>query len=110
MSVNLVNALTPLNQVSGKPMQDSGGGDSKIRSLENQLERLKGEKKKASEAGNQERARQIEKQIQEIQRQIAQLRKKQDIQEQAGKQETKGAASRVRLKDPEVGNYIDESV
>lgn len=54
----------------------SAGADAKIKSLEQQLQKLNVERQKAVQRGDEEQKKKIEKQIQEIEKQIQQLRQK----------------------------------
>ena len=84
----------------------SAGADVKIKSLEQQLQKLNVERQKAIQRKDEEQKKKIEKQIQEIEKQIQQLRQ----QEKERTQETGNDESDVKKafqNSPDTGKYID---
>ena len=90
-----------------RPNQSTGtGADAKIKSLEQQLQKLNVERQKAIQRKDKEQKKKIEKQIQEIEKQIQQLRQ----QEKKRTQETGNDGSDVKKafqNSPDTGKYID---
>ena len=70
----------------------SAGADAKIKSLEQQLQKLNVERQKAVRRGDEEQKKKIEKQIQEIEKQIQRLRQ----QEKERTKETGNDESNVK--------------
>lgn len=62
---------------NSRPNQ-SAGADAKIKSLEQQLQKLNTERQKAVQRKDEEQKKKIEKQIQEIEKQIQQLRQQKE--------------------------------
>ncbi len=84
----------------------SAGADAKIKSLEQQLQKLNAERQKAVQRKDEEQKKKIEKQIQEIEKQIQQLRR----QEKESTKETgndQPAAKKASQNSPDTGKYID---
>lgn len=84
----------------------SAGADAKIKSLEQQLQKLNGERQKAVQRGDEEQKKKIEKQIQEIEKQIQWLRQK----EKERTKETGNDESNVKKasqNSPDSEKYID---
>lgn len=84
----------------------SAGTDAKIKSLEQQLQKLNVERQKAVQRKDEEQKKKIEKQIQEIEKQIQQLRQ----QEKKRTQEAGNDESNVKKpfqNSPDTGKYID---
>lgn len=86
--------------------QQNSGIDSKIRSLEQKLNKLNMEKKKAIQQKNEELKRKLEKQIQEIEEQIRQL-----TQKKKGKTEESAPDAAGQHKSgpnpPDTEKYVD---
>ena len=84
----------------------STGADAKIKSLEQQLQKLNVERQKAIQRKNEKQKKKIEKQIQEIEKQIQQLRQ----QKKKRTQETENDGPDVKKtfqNSPDTGKYID---
>lgn len=84
----------------------SAGADAKIKSLEQQLQKLNVERQKAIQRKDEKQKEKIEKQIQEIEKQIQQLRQ----QEKKRTQETgndEPNAKKASQFSPDTGRYID---
>ena len=84
----------------------SAGADAKIKSLEQQLQKLNVERQKAVQRKDEEQKEKIEKKIQEIEKQIQQLRQQEENRTQeAGNDETN--AKKAFQNSPDTGKYID---
>ena len=84
----------------------SAGADAKIKSLEQQLQKLNVERQKAVQRKDEEQKEKIEKKIQEIEKQIQQLRQQEENRTQeAGNDEP--AVKRAFQNSPDTGKYID---
>ena len=84
----------------------SAGSDAKIKSLEQQLQKLNVERQKAVQRKDEEQKKKIEKQIQEIEKQIQQLRQ----QEKERAKETgndPSDAKKASQNSPDTGKYVD---
>ena len=90
---------------NSRPNQ-SAGTDAKIKSLEQQLQKLNIERQKAVQRKDEEEKKKIEKQIQEIEKQIQQLRQ----QEKKRTQETGNDEPNLKTafqNSPDTRKYID---
>lgn len=95
-----------------KSIAPAGGGNSQeIQQLEKKLQQLNKEKSKAAAANDKEKQKAIEKQIAEVEKEIQKLKsQKRKGQEEASASEKAGkqAPPEEQLKDPALGNYVDE--
>lgn len=105
MSSNSISGMAPINNT----MPADGGGDnsSKISALEQKLQMLNGELQKAAKENNTEKQNKIKEQIQQIQKQIQNL-KQQSQKTQPDKNEPNSQQEENLLKDPNLGNQVDE--
>jgi len=82
MSIRIGGAVPSLSTAgSGSVPQGSG---SRIAALEQKLNRLELEKKKAAQSGDKERAENLEKQIQAVREQLERLKRQEEAREETG--------------------------
>lgn len=105
MSISSVNpSITPASGgAAGIP-----GNNPQITSLEQRLRRLNNEKKQALQSQDKEKAEELEKQIQEVRKKIEQLKQKDDRKTE--EDDDKKNPGGKKLKEPELGNCVDEYV
>lgn len=91
---------------SGYPSTNTrpAGADAKIKSLEQQLQKLNVERQKAVQRGDEEQKKKIEKQIQEIEKQIQRLRQKEHTKKTGNDESNVKKASQ---NSPDSEKYID---
>ncbi len=78
----------------------SGGDDSRIKSLEQKLQRLNKEKRKAAENNDVEKEKKLEKQIEQVKKQIDQLkRKKQKEKKEPEQQNPQNPENQAQMPD-----------
>ncbi len=84
----------------------SAGADAKVKSLEQQLQKLNAERQKAVRNKDEEQKKKIEKQIQEIEKQIQQLKQQEEerTKKTGNDQSNEKKASQ---NSPNTGEYID---
>lgn len=103
MNIPAISSAYP--STNTRPNQNAGT-DAKIKSLEQQLQKLNVERQKAVQRKDEEQKKKIEKQIQKIEKQIQQLRQ----QEKERTKETGNDESSVKeasQNSPDTGKYID---
>lgn len=108
-----ISAVSPNISPAGSGAAGSRGEDAQIKALEQRLSQLEKEKRAAAQSKDTEKERRIEKQIQEIQRRIEQLRQKESEKAGAGRgQEPSGQdvqnSREMQLGSPGLGNYSDQ--
>ena len=81
-----------------------GGSNPRLKALEQKLQQLTQEKKKAEEIKDEDNVRSLEQQIQNVKRQIEQLKKKEEKKDKRPKEPGIPAGS---LSDPPVGACVD---
>ncbi len=103
MDVPAINSGYP--PTNTRPNQ-SAGADAKIKSLEQQLQRLNVERQKAVQRKDEEQKKKTEKQIQEIEKQIQRLRQSEkERAKETGNDESN--ARKISQNSPDAGEYID---
>ena len=85
----------------------SAGADAKIKSLEQQLQKLNIERQKAVQRKDEEQKKKIEKQIQEIEKQIQQLRQQEKKRTQETGNDEQPNVKKALQNSPDTGKYID---
>ena len=100
MSINISGiGQTPI--ASGADLS-SGSANPRIKALEQRLQQLNNEKKKAVQEHDEEKVQKLEKEIQELEKQIEQLKQKEKLKKQRSKQDQPADNSRPAAANEDV--------